>query len=515
MSIDHILPSRNNFLDSVTAAMTPSFAESGDLPRHTAKMGYPKSNIQVNLDNHFGSKVYTSTSPVTGHVAIMTRRDVRFDTIEILLVGRTKTRVDGVNAAQEVSHTFLKMVMPISESTYPVPRILQSGQTYTIPFDFVIPNYLTVHACNHKIQSDQLLDQHVLLPPTMGTWEKDDMAPEMAHVEYSVRARVFRQSDLEKPQIKVMEASQNIQVLPTSTEEAPLNITKHDRIYTMEKSKTLRKGFLSGKLGRLTAEATQPGAAFVRPDGLAVSGTAAQIELKFDPASADIVPPKVTGVTGKVIAHTYYSSSGISTLPNLGDWTREAVNQRRGAYTTSAPLPAVNISKARWAQHLVSDIRRDSGYSTQGRSQADSDSDHEIEKPSPRGRRSHGSERTKTTPSSPIFHTTTLRVPINLRLDKKTFIPTFHSCIASRFYTVQLSLSLSSGSTTHSVTLTLPLQVAVASDLMHGTGLPSFESAVEEAAADDYLAPRVIQVPDHQYTATSVLPGYGERTAAR
>lgn len=525
MSIEHILPSRNNFLHSMAANMSPSLAESGEYAGSTTRMGYAKSNIKVNLDNHFGSKVYTSASSVTGNVTIQTRRDVPFDSLDIRLVGTTRTRVEAVNASQEVTHTFLKMPMPIPESTYPVPRTLQSGQTYTIPFEFVIPNYLTVNACNHKHQSPQLVDQHVLLPPTMGagSWYRDDMAPQMATVEYAVKASVSRRSDLERPAVKVMEATQKIRVLPTSVEDAPLSVSKNDRLYTMDKTKTLRKGLLSSKIGRLTADAIQPSAVFVRPDGQDISGTAAQIELTFDPASADVIPPKVTGVSGKVVAHTYFSSSGIGSLPNFGDWTREALAQRRGSYSTSVALPSVQVSRAKWAQHLASDMRRDSGYSTQGRSMAgseDSDDEIEVEKHGRSGRRSHSSSKSanksKTASASPIFHTTTLRVPINLPLDKKTFVPTFHSCIASRFYTLQLSVALSSGSTNHSITLSLPLQVAVASDIENGSGLPSFDSALEDnAAADQYLQPRVIRAPDSRYTATSVLPGYAEWGLAR
>lgn len=511
MSIDHIFLARHS-LANTSSIMSSFTTESSGQTSSTMRMGFQKSSIQVNVSNHFNSKVYTSSSPVTGDVTIRTRRDVRFDYIQIVLVGTTRTRVDGVNSAREVAHTFLKMVMPIPESSYPVPRVLHPGQTYTVPFEFVIPNHLTVSACNHKVRSPQLLDHHILLPPSMGSWEKDDMAPNMASVEYAIEARVFSQPDLHGKQVKVMEASQKIQVLPSSAEEPPLSLTKHDRLYTMTKSKTLRKGLLSGKQGRLTAEAVQPGAVTLGPDGHAMSGTTAQIKLTFDPASADIVPPKVTGVTGKVVAHTYYSSSGISDFPNVGDWTRDAVTQQRGAYSASASLPEVSVGHALWAQNLPSVVRRDSGYSTGSRSELDVEG---ANKSSRRESRSHGGGKTKTGvgAASPIFHTTTLRLPINLPLDKKTFIPTFHSCITSRFYTLQLSLSLASGSSVNTVSLSLPLQVAVAPDLEHGMGLPSFETAVQEAEADEHLRPRLIHIPEQEYTATSVLPGYGEWVA--
>ncbi len=146
--------------------------------------------MTVDLNNHYISKVYSSGSTVTGSVNILAKRDVRCDALQIVLVGHTKTRVDGLSSPHELIHTFLKLDMPIPESTYLVPRVLEMGREYSIPFHFVIPSYLTINACNHHIKNDQIRDQHVLLPPSMGYWEKSDMSPQMAVVEYAVKARL-------------------------------------------------------------------------------------------------------------------------------------------------------------------------------------------------------------------------------------------------------------------------------------------------------------------------------------
>lgn len=502
-------------LSSALSSAMSTASETSDLAAaYTRKIGFPKSSININLDNHFKHKVYTSSSPVSGNVTITTQRNVRFDSVQILLVGNSKTRVDGVNSPREVTHTFLKMTMPVPESSYPVPRILENGQTYTVPFNFVIPNYLTMHACNHHILHDQLQDHHVLLPPSMGGWSKDDMAPEMAKVEYSVKARVFRQPDLGGQKIKVMEGTKSFMVLPASAEQPPLNITSSDKLYTLSKSKSLRKSLLSSKLGRITAEAIQPPAATLRPDGRAISGTTAQVELKFDPASADILPPKITGVAAKVVAHTYFSAGAIASFPNMADWSKQFGTEKRGAYQTSVSLPTVTLGKTRWAQHLSSAARRDSGYgSDEPSSPGEGD-----------GRRGSGSSRKpKINAGSPIFHTTTLQIPIDLGslLAKKTPIPTFHSCITSRVYALQLGVTLSSGSAVNTVSLSLPLQIAVEPDSSLGypmEDLPSFETAVQEGEVDDMLRPRYIYVPNQQYIGTSSLPsslpGYGDTITA-
>ena len=498
--------------------------DSRDIPEFAAGMGLSKTGIRIDLDHHFHSKVYTSSSPVRGTVTITPRRDVKFDVVQIRLLGRSQTRLDGVDSTREVSHVFLKLAMPIPESTCPEDGVFLAGRSYRIPFEFVIPDYLTLNACSHHVRSPLVHDQHVLLPPTMGTnvWEKDDMAPRMAEVEYLVSARVLQVTDTHGNTTKMMEASRPIHVLPVSVEEPPLNLTKLDKLYTMTKTKTLRKSLLSGKLGRVTAEAIQPAAVVVRPDARSVSGTTALVHLTFNPSSLDTLPPKVTGVTGKIVAHTYYCGTAISDFPNHGNWARDPATERRGHYFTSASLPAIKLGETRWTQKLSPAARRDSGYSSESTSAREDSC--ELDPLNERigddmnraGSRTRGRDRTPPlrhgeAGDSPILHTTKLRLPIRLPQNKKTFIPTFHSCITSRVYTLQLSISLSSGPASSTVNLSLPVQVVVQPDADRAMGLPSFEAAVEQAQVDEYLQPRLFQVPDQRYTETSVLPGYGER----
>ncbi|KAK4038239.1 hypothetical protein C8A01DRAFT_17657 [Parachaetomium inaequale] len=477
--------------------LASSASSTSTAPSHSKRMAYPKSDITLNLKDHYSSKVYTSLSPVTGDLTITTKREVRFDSIQILLLGNTKTTFEGMSAPQEVTHTFLKMTMPIPESTYPVPRVLESGRTYTIPFNFVIPSQLTINACNHDRLSDAMQDHHVQLPPSLGGgWQRDDMAPTMARVEYTIKARVVREDSDRKT--RIMEATQTLQVLPATPEEPPLNITDKDHLYRMSKTKTLRKSLLSTKLGRLTAEALQPGAAILSPDARRVmSHPMARIKLSFDPASPRTLPPTIISISAKVTAHTYFSSGTIASFPNLGEWNAPYLLDRRGQFFASTALPSVTLAEQpAWTPRSTTPLsRRDSGYGG---------SDHEAAPLS--------SDKGQTrTSSSPVSHTATIAVPLSLPTDKKTFVPTFHSCIASRVYTVQLTVHLGTGG---SVGLVVPLQVAVDGASITTTsslstdggpvvvsreeftgsglgGLPSFE----EAAADEHLRPRVLYVP--------------------
>ncbi|CAK7212447.1 hypothetical protein SBRCBS47491_001466 [Sporothrix bragantina] len=527
---------------------------------------FPKSHMEISLDGHFSAKVYTSGDSITGSVTIVPQRNIPFDEFEIVLLGTTHTRVDHISSPIESSHVFLKLFMPIAESAYPVPRILEAYQTYTLPIHFVVPHHLTLSACNHKLSSPHVHSHHMRLPPTLGrgngsgaaaAWERDDMAPEMARVEYAIKARIFRETLKEdgsgkSTRSKIVEATQPIRILPASQVDPPLAVSSTDRAYKLQSSKTLRKGlFARSKLGRVTASAgldesaPQPTPFVLRPDGIAASPTTATVQLYFDPARPDVAPPRVTSVSAKLTAHTHYSTSAINTFPNLGDWARtdNIAMERRGTYTTSVSLLNKSLKGFQW-EAKVDTGRRDSGYCS-----SDSGDAHDMTTGGGSGSPTATSPR-RLSPSQKdatgLVYAAQLIVPLELPTQKRTFLPTFHSCIASRTYSLQLSVSMapasSSSSTTSSsstgsattVSLSVPIQVVVgdANEMLYmgqvvpgadsqyqyqqytdedTEGLPSFEHAIEEAEADAYLMPRVMAVPDSQYQQTSVLPGYSGR----
>lgn len=518
---------------------SPSEASSS-FSAHARKLGFPKSDIQIHLKNHFKTKTYTSSSVVSGDVTITAQRDVRFDTIEIILIGSARTKTDGYSAPHESTYTFLKLIMPIPESTYPIPRVLEGSRTLTVPFHFVLPNFLTLGACTHKVESEHVKGQHLCLPPSMGSWargnwEKDDLSPQMADIEYTIRARVWRQPELQARPTKVMESVKSIQVLPTFPEDAPLSITKNDRLYCTSKTKSVRKNLLSAKLGRLTASAEQPRAIMLRPDGQVSAGTSAQVDLRFEPVSAGNPPPKITAVSSKITAHTYFSAGPISSPPNMGDFTKAGVSDRRGVYSTSVNLPSAPLEKQpAWTPQQA---RRDSGYFTDTAPENTASEGEEDEgrqrkqqrrrsstianlvRPSKQQQQQHQSPPRSSAPSPPqVYHTATTHVPVpRLPTSKKFFVPTFHSCIASRVYTLHVSLQVAAGSGGNTtLSLDLPLQIGVEPERGSVSGapgeeLPSFEDAVEEAAVDEFFRPRVLSVPEVAFMETSVLPGYGAR----
>ncbi|KAI1143211.1 hypothetical protein F5Y05DRAFT_146593 [Hypoxylon sp. FL0543] len=462
----------------------------------------PKPSMSIHLNDHYNSRVYTTGSEVSGHVTIYPQSDVRFDSLQVVLLGTSRTLMDAVSIPQTTSHTFLKLVMPIPESSYPVPRVFEAGVTYKVPFTFVIPSTLTLNACSHQLAIDTVQEHHVRLPPTVGSWEKDDFAPNMSRIQYTIKARVYREDVAGEVPTKVMDAGKEIKVLPAVAEDAPLNITKHDDLYTMAKSKTLRRTILSPKSGRVTITATQPPAAMLSPDGQTITPTTIPLDLEFDPASSDVRPPKITGVTSKVTAVTYFSAVGINHYPNLRDWHRAFGTEGRGSYSGTTSVVVGPLGEVKWNRHLTTQARRDSGYGSEITSSSDSDL---PTRPAP-------TKRSKDSVPSPIIHTARLQVPIQLPAHKRTFVPTFHSCITSRVYVLWLTVTLVSGGSSAHVTLAVPLQIGVRATDFHRESAelpPSFEE-VEEADVNEYLRPRVMSVPTVEFHRSAVLPRYAD-----
>ncbi|KDN69678.1 putative arrestin [Colletotrichum sublineola] len=468
-----------------------------------------KHSVEVNINDHYHSKVYTSGNFISGEVIITPSHDNRFDYVQIILIGTSRTRLDALQIPQHSSHTFLKLEMPIPESAYPVPRIFEAGRTYTVPFNFVIPHHLTISACTHKAQSDYIHDYHMRLPPTMGGWERDDMAPDMAQVQYAVKARVVRQDELGGKPVKLMEDNHFIKILPCSPEDPPLNIAKQDRGYTLSKTKTVRKNLFSSKQGYITAATSQPNAIHLTADGRSSSEGSILVNLNFEPTSADILPPKVNTVSAKLQAQTWYGATPMTKLPNMGDSQEAFAMSQQQVYTTSVSLFSTSVGKVAWRQQLTSTTRRDSGYSSDGLGASDNtDSDNPNHSQS---------RRSNKDGSSPILHRAALQIPFKLPTSRKTLIPTFYACLVSRTYTLQLMLVVGDSKINLNVPLQIALEPPVQQDLLD-MGLPSFDAAMAqqaEAEADAYFQPRLLQQPAPQFQGNAVLPSYGDLATRR
>ncbi|CAH0025755.1 unnamed protein product [Clonostachys rhizophaga] len=472
----------------------------------TVKTSSPRLlTVSVDIDNHYKSKIYTTASKVSGNVIIRAQQDVAFTDVDIQFLGIASSRLDFVS--HYLSHsirTFLNLPMPVPEDDLPSPRIFQANRTYVIPFEFVVPSQLTLHACTHHTDSPDVKDRHLQLPPSVNTWEADDLSPDPTHIEYLVRARVSQKGEKEP-----YEACQAINILPAFPEEPPIHITSGDIHYCPSKEKPVRKNFFTSNLGTLRVSARQPRAIMLAADGRTSSASSAHVELEFYPSkNSQTKPPEIHSVSGKLVAESWWGGSIQAGLPNMG---KRCVTHFP-IYSKAVPLFSRRTGKLSWSGYESGPQRRTSESSN---SSVDSfsmglgsDSLSPSEESSP-----CSSRRNSCFVAEQPAYRAKINAPFSLPMsNKKVFLPSFYTCNLSRTYSLELTIITGSAKRS-STTLCLPLQIGVepsaaALSALQTDELPSFETAllVGDSLGDSLAASAV---EESQRRAS--LPSYGDR----
>ena len=475
---------------------------TGTIATYAKKMAHQgRPALEITLDNHNERKIYTTFDALSGKVEITAPHNARFDEIQITLEGSVKTFVENLSPHSARSkttalHNFLKLVMPIRESDYPQPRIAEAGRTYTFPFNFVIPDELLPRSCSHKCDADHVHQAHLQLPPSMGDREvsgQDDLAPDMSRVQYSIKVKVIRNRERDAKNIVLVEGLKKLHIVPAVSEAPPMSI-QDDGDYVLSKTKSLKKGMFSGKLGRITVSAAQPGALILPAPSPSSSSTTpatamTTVNLRFDPHDGASQPPRLGGLNTKIKVTTFYAARPAQSFPSRFSMVQQ-FESTRGIYATSLPLSSRCVEGVSWTKHKPAPAytRRNSESST---SESDYSDDVTLSK-----RKENGA-----------YYTAEILVPITLP-SSKTWIPSFHSCIASRTYSIDLSLSIHTPGTAvpaSAISLHLPVQIAAMGNQTRRATLTAAEAAAELADADEYLRPRVIEVPREELIGTSVL----------
>lgn len=419
--------------------------------------------------------------------------------------GTTQAFVDRLTASpsmsgrMEASHCFLTLKQPISNGDLPSSRILKAGQKYTFPFVFTIPQQLLPRACLHQVASDFVRENHLMLPPSMGDPELsgfggtllDDMAPEMAKIVYGIKVRITQMHEGDAKPTLLAQKMRKVRVKPVFEEQPPLS-TEGNKEYKLRLEKTIKKGLFKGKLGILTAQASQPKPIVIpgaRTTDAKPITTRARIVLRFDPTDEAHLPPRLGSLKTNIKVTTFYSTVARSTFPSRATLGYE---QTQGAYTDTVSLSTMCIASAQWQKHPPSanpppfsdPIRRDSALS-----QCSSPSSSLLLSSIDTADIPHASPNYKNT----SFYTASILVPISLP-PNKNFLPTFHSCLVSRCYALSMHLSVhaAGGLPDPGVTLKVPLQVCAEGSV---TGIENARVRNEEAAgaleeANRIFAPR-------------------------
>jgi hypothetical protein len=205
----------------------------------------------------------------------------------------------------------------------------------------------------------------------------------------------------------------------------------------MRKEQIVKRGTLRGKMGRLVAATSQPKPIRLLPPNCEPSdtvSTVATVNLRFEPVGNEQPPPLGTMIS-KLRASTFYSASPWDDFPSSTGVPFGQID--RGLYTEAVPLSTMCVASAQWTKQTC-DSRPNSATSS-------SDS---------------LSTGLSSTYAGDTYYTASLVIPVTLP-KSKAFVPTFHSCLMSRTYSLELSLTYHTPATnimTPTISLRVPIQ---------------------------------------------------------
>jgi hypothetical protein len=421
--------------------------------------------------------VYSTHDEIKGLVELRFEKDTHLDELWITFEGQSATYVEKIASTAPTSgrttgkHTFLRLLQPVDSDDLPVDHILKAGQTYEIPFLFRVPPSLLPYVCSHKVENENVRKPHLELPPSMGDPTisgdghqlMDDIAPAMSRVSYGVRARATGKLASGKP-YSLAEQIKKVLIIPARDEAPPLHI-EDDSLYMMRRERNVKKGlFKIGKVGRITAETNQPRSFRLPHPSKKITDpitTTTTLTLRFDPATEADQPPALGSIASKMRAYSFFGAAPYRIIPDMHRCDTWSV--LHGVYSEAVELSQRNLSTVSWTRHAP-------GSSPVSRTSSAVSGDM--------ARRPSTFSNTSTTSNIPEpssawnpelpFYTTQILVPLALPTPSssskpKVFLPTFHSCIISRTYILDLTLSYNTPGTSVSsphITLKCPIQIS-------------------------------------------------------
>ncbi|KZF18805.1 hypothetical protein L228DRAFT_271705 [Xylona heveae TC161] len=430
------------------------------------KFGVTIPAVIITLDKP--QQTYTSHSNISGMVSFTPARTTPFDSVEISLEGTSRTQVPTATKLAIGTHQFLHLLMPVSESAYPINHVAESGKTYRFNFTFAVPQKLLPTACRHRIANSNCLhDDHTQAPPSMpySSDKQHDMSPMTVKIEYAIRAKLLhRSSGTGKVEI-ISQAFRPLHIIPDSADQPPLTFDLINNDYILQKSKTLRKSLFKGKLGTITATSAQPASFRFNPLSPAASSlsTSAPIHVRFDPIDSHDPPPKLGSINSRIRVSTFFSAEPYDSVPSHASMI-QTQRPNCSVYETSMHLSTYETSSIKWEKQSERNVApplgssilgRDSGYCTPSESVlASANSAAEL---APSTSCDAGSQNDP-------YYTATIMVPVSLP-KTKIWLPSFNSCLLSRVYTLDIALSVQNGTGVPAsiIGLRVPVQVSSSS----------------------------------------------------
>ncbi|KAL4942909.1 hypothetical protein BDV06DRAFT_221752 [Aspergillus oleicola] len=365
---------------------------------------------------------FATSERIEGTVVIISENNLGFDNMHICFVGEQSTSIPS-SIPDTAYHEFLRLNHPAreTEAALPNPKVFKKGVRHEIPFTFVVPDYLTPSACHHA--DPWVKAAHLHMPPSCGDQSiagfggklRDDSAPEACKVIYSISVQLERPNVLSGVQETIMEKKLKVRI-KSLIGDVPLSLSESRDESSLSQERTIQGD------RRLSITLEQP-PCFYLPlrDSIRLISKAVRLMLVY---SGPSTPPQIKSLRAQIIATTIYTTTpdASASYPPLKkrDFFKRPINFR----DVDVPLSIPAIPRLSWSQEET-------------------------------GR-----------------FTATLLVPVTLPKDM-SFIPTFHSCLMSRVYSLAFQILVKG--TTESWKLKAPMLIAAERD---PDALPSYNASL-------------------------------------
>ncbi|KAE8369740.1 hypothetical protein BDV27DRAFT_172390 [Aspergillus caelatus] len=399
----------------------------------------PDVHIELAGETEHCPNSYTTGDIIEGGVFIGVGCETIVDELDIIfeahdvnegVAGFSETQQSQVIALPsqaKVCHTFLELHQPIGNAEYPTSRTLVPGRIYRFPFIFVVPERLPSVTCNHTKCNIHVGRAHTLLPPSLGDPMLasdgrsllEDMSSELCRISYRIRTSLTRRPLGNKNARETLRVvAKKVRIIPAVEEEPPLVVNSFRDDYCMQNVNDIKTGITRTKRGSIMATASQPSPLQLCPPGSQPSSnicTTATVHLRFDPIG-DEPPPKLVSLCSKLNVSTFYTITPWADFPSPS----YVDSLGRHHYTTTVSLSSLCVSSTKWTKHSAV---RMSGQSAPV----------DLTPTEPFA-------STSATEDRGTYFTAAIIVPVTLP-STKAFVPTFHSCLISRTYALDLSIS--------------------------------------------------------------------------
>lgn len=398
--------------------------------------------LELEIDN---KRTFTTLERFTGKLTIRAQVDTSFDKLDIKLVGISRTFgrrvVPQAPSARTVTtaHRFLELTQPDALFGFPEHRRFRAGRVYELPFEFAIPDRMLPSTCRHAVASPCVHRLHTSMPPSFGdneVGEATDYAPRHTSIKYRVVASV--ESTESATNCQIASCSEGICFKPSSEAFAPF-VGAWEPALRLGKEMSLKKLWTRSS-GNLIVTSIQASPFLIKDVNSVVwrselSGSI-KIKLKFYPAYDGAEPPKQIDLSSILRTKTTSAVSPLPQLPSEDPWQGPEVDQHTAPSVILSPQAIGGIE---WIQDPEKVDQNDE------------------ECPSYEAASSGESSRNGSLRhcySAQIMASFDAAIGFSL-------VRTFHSCLISRAYEVELKLSVSGSANIFSpaMRLTHPVRI--------------------------------------------------------